>query len=96
VRVPGNHLVFRGPEFVMASRRQGRDLTFYAPPADDELALFLAPLRHLISRRVDPLPRVSIEQVNGVPVRESENGEALLQSGFRNAFKSFVLSASYR
>jgi ATP-dependent Lhr-like helicase len=96
VRVPGNHLVYRGLELVLVSRRTARDLTFYVSADDPDLVQFLMPLRQMLVRTQNPLPRLSVETINGVPARESEFAAALLEFGFRDEFKSFVLSASYR
>ncbi|HKJ85019.1 MAG TPA: hypothetical protein VKA06_03030, partial [Spirochaetia bacterium] len=95
-RLATNHLVFRGADLVMTSRRLGRELSFRVRPDDPDVAQLLAPLRNLVTRRWNPLPRVAVETVNGEPVRESEFATVLKQAGFRDEYRTFVLSARYR
>ncbi len=92
----GNHLVFRGSELVLTSRRSGRSLSFAVAPDDPDVGAMLAPLRSLVARRWNPLPRVVVQTVNDRPVRESEYAPALRAAGFRDEFRTYVLSASYR
>lgn len=96
IRVPGSHVVYRGSELLLVSRRNGRDLTIYTTPDDPDFPKLFAPLRAMLQRRVDRQARISVETINGKPVRESEFASALLAIGFRDEFRSFVLSASYR
>ncbi|MFW5716124.1 MAG: DEAD/DEAH box helicase [Spirochaetota bacterium] len=95
-RIPSNHLVFRGGELVLTSRRLGRELSIRVAPNDPDLHAILEPLRNLVGRRWNPLPRVAVETVNAVPVRDSAYAPALRATGFRDEFKSYVLSARYR
>ncbi len=95
-RVATNHLVFRGTDLVMTSRRQGRELSIRVAPDDSDFAELLAPLRNLVGRRWNPLPRVAVETVNGEPVRESAFAPALKRAGFRDEYRTFVLSARYQ
>ncbi len=96
VRRAGNHLVFRGSELVLTSRRNGGSLSFAVEPDDPDIAAMLAPLRAMAARRWNPLSRVVVETVNDRPVRESPYAPALRASGFRDEFRAYVLSASYR
>ena len=64
-RLPGTHLVFRGKDLVLVSERLGRALTIACRPDDPRLTEILAPLRHLLSRQIQPLRRIEIETING-------------------------------
>jgi ATP-dependent Lhr-like helicase len=95
-RLPGNHVVFRGGDLIMTSRRNGRELSFTVAPDDPVVDACMEPLLNLARRRWNPLPRVAVETINDLPVRESPFAQVLRRHGFRDEFKSFVLSASYR
>jgi ATP-dependent Lhr-like helicase len=94
-RLPGNHLVFRGSELVMTSTRYGADLLFHVEPDDPDIGEILGPLTNMVTRKWNPR-RVSVETVNGLPVRDSPYSQPLERHGFRNEFRSFVLDAGYR
>ena len=66
-RALGNHLVYRGDELVMVSESRGRVLNISLEPDDPDLALCLAPLEHLLARRVPLLRRIEVETINGEP-----------------------------
>ncbi|WDP90978.1 MAG: DEAD/DEAH box helicase [Desulfobacter sp.] len=70
-RLASTHLVYRGNDLVLVSLRSGRELAVHVPPEDPGLAGYLAPLRHLLTRPFDPLPRVTIETINGGPAAAS-------------------------
>ncbi len=95
-RIPGNHLVFRGSSLVATSRRYGRDLTILADEDDPDLHRFLEPLQNLVTRNWNPLSRVTVETVNGLPARHSPFARALRAAGFRSEHTRFVLDAPYR
>ncbi|MFP4378569.1 MAG: hypothetical protein ACLFP4_16115, partial [Spirochaetales bacterium] len=95
-RVPSTHLVIRGTRLIGISRRLGKDIEILVPPDDADAAAIVLPLRAMVSRQVRPRSSVKVEQVNGVPVRESEYAQLLRENGFRDEYRAFVLSASYR
>jgi ATP-dependent Lhr-like helicase len=70
-RVPGNHLVYRGPEIVVASRRMGGELTIHAEPDDARMPRYLAFLNHLLTRAFQPVRRVRVETINGTDAADS-------------------------
>ena len=70
-RTADAHLSYRGSELALASRRQGKTLEIRVPPDDARLPLYFAPLKHLLTRRSRPLPRIHVEEINGAPARES-------------------------
>ena len=64
-RVATTHLVYRGNQLMVVSKRNGRDLKFNVAPDDPGLPECMASLRHLLTRKVQPVKRVSIETING-------------------------------
>jgi ATP-dependent Lhr-like helicase len=64
-RVESNHLVYRGTEIVLVSRRSGRDLRFQVESDDPQLPQYLGPLHHLLRRPFQPLNRIAIQTING-------------------------------
>jgi ATP-dependent Lhr-like helicase len=70
-RMTTTHLVFRGTTLVLVSKRNGGDLTFHVPPEDPDLSQYLAPLRHLLMRKSQPVRRISIETINGESAPQS-------------------------
>ncbi len=95
-RTAASHLVFRGTRLVLTSRRNGRELTISVGENDPDIDRLFEPLRHLVSRRWNPLPRVVIETVNGIPTRNSPFATALRAAGCRDEHTRFVLEAPYR
>ena len=70
-RAPGTHLAFRGPDLVLTSLRSGKELEIKVPPQDPDLAEILAPIRHLVTRRVNPVRGLKLETINGRPAARS-------------------------
>jgi len=70
-RVPSTHLVYRGTKLVVVSKRNGRDLTFHVPPDDPNLLHYLVSLRHLLTRKFQPMKRIVIETINGEEAPQS-------------------------
>ena len=95
-RVPSNHLVYHGKNLVLVSRRNCREIEIAAAEDDSHLPEYLQLFHVQVQRDEDPLNRVEIETVNGVPVRDSPFANALVACGFRRDFKSFTLQRSYR
>lgn len=80
-RRPATHLVFRGARLVMVSQRHGKDLIFHVPPDEPDIALFLGPLHHLLTRPAAPFRSITVETVNGQPAADSPYLE-LLRTAF--------------
>ncbi len=76
-RRPSTHLVFRGARLVMASQRHGKDVMFHVPPDDPDLARYLGPLHHLLTRPVAPFRSITVETVNDQPAANSPYLELL-------------------
>ena len=76
-RRPSTHLVYRGSRQVMVTQRYGKVLAFDAPPDEPDIARYLGPLHHLLTRRVNPLRSITVETINGRSAAESPYLEAL-------------------
>ena len=79
-RVATTHLVYRGNRLIVVSKRNGKDLVIQATPDDPNLAEYLGVLRHLLTRKFQPMKRVSIETING---------EKALHSPYLPALRAF-------
>jgi ATP-dependent Lhr-like helicase len=64
-RVPTTHLVYRGNRLIVVSKRNGRDLIIHVAPDDPNLQEYMVVLRHLLTRKFQPMKRVSVETING-------------------------------
>ena len=64
----------------MVSTGYGKTLTFYMPPEDSKVQELLVPLRHLLTRRFEPLRRITIETINGEEAARSPYLDALRTS----------------
>jgi ATP-dependent Lhr-like helicase len=70
-RVATTHLVYHGTRLIVVSKRNGRDLIVHGAPDDPHLSEYLVVLRHLLTRKFQPLKRVSIETINGEKAPQS-------------------------
>ncbi|MBU2514621.1 DEAD/DEAH box helicase [bacterium] len=64
-RLAGNHLVFKGADPVLISKRNGKSLTITMDVNDDHLQEIYAPLKNLLYRQFNPLKQVVVEKING-------------------------------
>ncbi len=91
-RLAGNHMVFRGENPLLFSKRSGKDLDFFfdenAPDSLEALSFF----KLLLGREFQPLKSIRVETVNGLPVSESPYKDVLKQAGFRDNYSTFILS----
>jgi ATP-dependent Lhr-like helicase len=79
-RVDSTHLVYRGKRLVLESRRHGNSLTFHVPPGDPHLLKYFCSLRHLLTRKFQPLRRITVETINGEKAVRSPYVDALRTS----------------
>lgn len=84
-RVAGTHLVYRGTQMVMVSKRNGQELTFHVPPEDPHLYEYFGVFHHLLNRQFQPVRRIAIETINGEKAPQSPYLPAL-----RNSFDVLV------
>ena len=81
-RVPSTHLVYQGHKIVMISDRNGKALRFKVPHDDPQMQEYLGVLRHLLTREFQPIPRITIETINGDDAARSP-----YVAGLRTAFE---------
>ncbi len=70
-RIPGNHVVYRGPEIAVVSQRQGKALTIHLAEDDADLPECLGVISHLLQRDFQPLKRIKVETINDEPAAGS-------------------------
>ena len=76
-RVVTTHLVFRGRELVVVSRRRGRRLEIRTEPGDRDLGELLGFLNIQLTREVRPRRSILVEEINGRPASSSPFRAAL-------------------
>ena len=64
-RVAATHLVYRGVELVLVSKRSGKQLEFRRPPDDPDIERYLGFMRTLLTRDASPVSVLTIEKING-------------------------------
>jgi len=80
-RVSSTHLVFRGKDLIMVSKRNGKVLTFNTTPDDPRLTEYLGVLHHLLARQFQPVRRITIDTINGENAASSSYVDAM-RTGF--------------
>ena len=76
-RLPTTHLVYHSSKLVMTSERNGKSLTINVPADHQHLPEYVAVLRHLLTRRFQPVKRIQIEAINGDSAISSPYVDAL-------------------
>ncbi len=94
-RLPTTHLVYRGPELVLVSKRLGSELDFLVPPEDNCVIRCSILFEHLVTRPVLPVKLIKTEIINGITAAESEYAETLLGIGFMKDFKDLRYRKRY-
>ena len=79
-RVASTHLVYRGKDLKVVSKRSGKDLSFFVPCNDPSLPDYFISLDHLLTRKFQPLRRITIETINDEKAIESPYVAALRTS----------------
>ncbi|PJB33711.1 MAG: ATP-dependent helicase, partial [Deltaproteobacteria bacterium CG_4_9_14_3_um_filter_63_12] len=90
-RVGSTHLVFRGRELVMVSKRLGRAVELFVAADDPRLPEVLQVFKDLLSRQFDPLKSVLVETINDEPAHTSPFAPALRAFGFVKDFRQLAL-----
>jgi ATP-dependent Lhr-like helicase len=70
-RLPATCLVFKGSSLKLVSLGNGKDLMIHAESGDEHLVQYLVCLKHLLTRPVKPLKKITIETINGEPAGKS-------------------------
>jgi ATP-dependent Lhr-like helicase len=63
-RVPSTHLVYRGKDLKVISKRNGKDLSFFISHDDPDVSRYFISLHHLLIRKFQPMRRIVIETIN--------------------------------
>lgn len=95
-RLPTTHLVFRGENLVLSSKKNGKELELFVEPGHPQCGEFLAFFKVLVSREFQPLKYVNVETINGVAALDSPFRHDLLAFGFQRDYKSLMLVKSYQ
>ncbi|HNU01119.1 MAG TPA: DEAD/DEAH box helicase [Acidobacteriota bacterium] len=90
-RLPSSHVVCRGADVVLVSRRMGEALAIAVPPDDPVLPRALAMFPAWTQRAVRPPARVRVAEINGEPAAASPYAEALRAAGFRRDGRELLL-----
>jgi ATP-dependent Lhr-like helicase len=90
-RLPSTHLVYRGEELVLVSKKRGRDLRFFVGPEDPSVPRFLEFLRTFLYRGFQPASQVRVERINGLEAEKSPYAGSLLAFGFQRSYKGLCL-----
>ncbi|MEK6795471.1 MAG: DEAD/DEAH box helicase [Spirochaetota bacterium] len=94
-RLASTHIVYRGENIVLISRKSGKDVTTTASPNDDRFAEYCGVFRAMVSREFEPLSAVRVETINDTPAVESEYRAAFTKAGFQSDGRSLVLMKKY-
>ncbi|GFO58015.1 DEAD/DEAH box helicase [Geomonas silvestris] len=94
-RLPSTHLVYQGTQLVLVSRRYGKELEFLVGPDHPRLAEYLVLFRALLTREFNPVKRVVVDTVNGVPAATSPYAGVLKAFGFQAAYQGLELWRQY-
>ncbi|MFU2207579.1 DEAD/DEAH box helicase [Solidesulfovibrio sp. C21] len=78
-RAAGAYVAFIGPDPVLTLETGPGRLTIKLSPEDAALPAALAPLTHLLSRRVAPVPRLTLTTINKTPAEKSPYAALLRQ-----------------
>jgi ATP-dependent Lhr-like helicase len=79
-RIATTHLVYKGNKLIVVSKRNGEDLIFNIAAEDSSFPGYLDFLRHLLTRKFQPMKRVLIETINGEKATQSPYLPALRTS----------------
>ena len=71
-RLPGTHLVYLGNQLVLVSQQSAKKLSIYFPVDHPQLPDCLCVFDHLLGRRIDPRPSLTVETINEENAVESE------------------------
>ena len=70
-RLVTTHLVYHGHDLVLVSKRRGKELEIRVTPDHPRLDGIWGILKRLITREVQPLSSILVEQINDLPAAES-------------------------
>ena len=94
-RVPSTHLVYRGKQPVVVSRRSGSVLDIPDASDDPRIPDYLAFCKVLLTRQFNPGKAILVETINGKPALESEYAKPMTAFGFSRYHKGLELVRKY-
>ncbi|OHD70879.1 MAG: hypothetical protein A2W19_08055 [Spirochaetes bacterium RBG_16_49_21] len=94
-RVGSTHLVVKGRRILLESFRNGKELRFHIPPGHPRFHESLELFKIVLSRDFNPLKKVFVEKINDTAAPASEYRDALVDFGFRAAYKGLELWKRY-
>ncbi|MCG8402617.1 MAG: DEAD/DEAH box helicase [Firmicutes bacterium] len=90
-RLPTNFVVFHGARLKVAAKRNGKELLIKAGPGDPSLPAYFTFCKTLLTREFNPLKKVVVESINGLPALQSPYKKALQEIGFTGRYKGLEL-----
>ncbi len=90
-RLPGNHLIYDGPELVLVSEKNGRQLNIHVSPEHAMLEQYLDILLQTFSKRRNP---PTIETINGETISTSPYLSAFKAAGFRKKYRGYAIASN--
>jgi ATP-dependent Lhr-like helicase len=94
-RLSSTHVVFRGADVVLVSRRRGRELEIRVPPDAPCLAESFSFVKVLTARDARPMSAVHVETINDQPALASPYKGALLEAGFVEDYRRLTYQARF-
>ncbi len=80
-RLSTTYLVFKGHELKLVCLGNGKELQIHTEPHDDRMVEYLACLKHLLTRPVNPLKKITVDIINNSP-----SGKSPYIEGFKTVF----------
>ena len=94
-RIASTHLVYRGSKLAMVSKRAGKNLEIMVQPDDSRLAECLTLFKDLLTREFNPMQKIAVDTINGLPALASPYAGALRGFGFRSARNALEMWKEY-
>jgi len=94
-RLESTHLVYRGSQLQMISRRHGRLVELRISADSPVLFDILAVFKVLLTRQINPQKAIMVETINGESAVDCPFTEAFRQFGFEKDYRELVLRKSY-
>jgi ATP-dependent Lhr-like helicase len=63
-RLPGNYICYHGTDIIAIIQKNGKEITIIPPPNSTIFHHLVAPLTHLMYRRVNPELKIIVEKIN--------------------------------
>ena len=93
-RLPSTYLVYHGEKLTMLLKKNGRELELFVPADHPLISRYLEVCKVLLTRQFNPLNRIAVDSINGLPPGRSDYLQALRDFGFRVSHKGLELRKS--